>query len=107
MALYSQQYQEAEDVPGVSDGRRDVCDSPVCAHPERYRPFSGRTPWVPHRLSRVFYPAGTPRPGFPLYGRPVQRLVSEALWDEAAMLETYHRLVQDERGEPDGVLLVD
>src|SRR5215831_10945861 len=35
------------------------------------------------------------------------RLVSEALWDEAAMLETSHRLVQDEMGEPDGVLIGD
>ena len=39
--------------------------------------------------------------------RAMQRLVSEALWDEAAMLETYHRLLQDEMGEPDGVLIVD
>ena len=39
--------------------------------------------------------------------RAMQRLVSEALWDEAAMLETYHRLIQDEMGEPDGVLIVD
>jgi len=39
--------------------------------------------------------------------RAMQRLVSEALWDAAAMLETYHRLVQDEMGEPDGVLIVD
>jgi SRSO17 transposase len=39
--------------------------------------------------------------------RAMQRLVSEALWDEPAMLETYHRLVQDEMGEPDGVLIVD
>ena len=39
--------------------------------------------------------------------RAMQRLVSEALWDEAAMLETYHRLVQEEMGEPDGVLIVD
>ena len=39
--------------------------------------------------------------------RAMQRLVSEALWDETAMLETYHRLVQDEMGEPDGVLIVD
>src|SRR2546421_8332106 len=39
--------------------------------------------------------------------RAMQRLVSDALWDEAAMLETYHRLVQDEMGEPDGVLIVD
>src|ERR671935_2085683 len=39
--------------------------------------------------------------------RAMQRLVSDALWDEDAMLETYHRLVQDEMGEPDGVLIVD
>ena len=39
--------------------------------------------------------------------RAMQRLVSEVLWDEAAMRETYHRLVQDEMGEPDGVLIVD
>jgi SRSO17 transposase len=39
--------------------------------------------------------------------RAMQRLVSEALWDEAAMRETYHRLVQDEMGEPDGVLIID
>jgi SRSO17 transposase len=39
--------------------------------------------------------------------RAMQRLVSDALWDAAAMLETYHRLVQDEMGEPDGVLIVD
>src|SRR2546423_14274292 len=39
--------------------------------------------------------------------RAMQRLVSDALWDEAAMLETYHRLIQDEMGEPDGVLIVD
>jgi DDE superfamily endonuclease len=38
--------------------------------------------------------------------RAMQRLVSDALWDEAAMLETYHRLVQDEMGEADGVLSV-
>jgi SRSO17 transposase len=38
--------------------------------------------------------------------RAMQRLGSEALWDEPAMLETYPRLVQDERGEPDGVLIV-
>src|SRR5215467_15095536 len=39
--------------------------------------------------------------------RAMQRLVSDALWDEAAMLATYHRLVQDEMGEPNGVLIVD
>jgi SRSO17 transposase len=39
--------------------------------------------------------------------RAMQRLVSDALWDEAAMLETYRRLVHDEMGEPDGVLIID
>jgi SRSO17 transposase len=39
--------------------------------------------------------------------RAMQRLVSDALWDEDAMLETYHRLVQDEMGESDGVVIVD
>src|SRR5215831_17571241 len=39
--------------------------------------------------------------------RAMQRLVSDALWDEAAMLERYHGLVRDEMGEPDGVLIVD
>ena len=39
--------------------------------------------------------------------RAMQRLVSDALWDEEAMLETYHRLVQDEMSEPDGMLIVD
>jgi SRSO17 transposase len=39
--------------------------------------------------------------------RAMPRLVSEALWDEDAMLEPSHRVVHDERGEPDGVLIVD
>jgi SRSO17 transposase len=39
--------------------------------------------------------------------RAMQRLVSDALWAEAALLETYHRRRQDEMGEPDGVLIVD
>src|SRR5919197_1737806 len=39
--------------------------------------------------------------------RAMQRLVSDALWDEDAMRETYHRLVRDEMGEPDGGLIVD
>jgi SRSO17 transposase len=38
--------------------------------------------------------------------RAMQRLVSDALWDEAAMRETYHCLGQDEMGEADGVLIV-
>jgi SRSO17 transposase len=36
----------------------------------------------------------------------MQRLVSDALWDEEAMLQTYHHLVQEEMGEPDGVLSI-
>src|SRR5437870_4827073 len=39
--------------------------------------------------------------------RAMQRLVSDALWDEAAMRETYHHLLQEEMGEPDGVLIID
>jgi SRSO17 transposase len=39
--------------------------------------------------------------------RAMQRLVSDALWDDQAMLRTSHRLVQDEMGEPDGVLIID
>src|SRR5438132_3036851 len=39
--------------------------------------------------------------------RAMQRLVSDALWDEDAMRETSHRLARDEMGEPDGVLSVD
>jgi SRSO17 transposase len=39
--------------------------------------------------------------------RAMPRLVSEALWDAAAMRETDHRWVQAEMGEPDGVLSVD
>ena len=39
--------------------------------------------------------------------RAMQRLVSETLWDDDAMLQTYHGLVRDELGEPNGVLIVD
>ena len=39
--------------------------------------------------------------------RAMQRLVSDALWDEDAMVRTYQHLVQDAMGEPDGVLIVD
>ena len=39
--------------------------------------------------------------------RAMPRLVSDALWDEDAMLETYHPLVQEEMGEADGVGMVD
>jgi SRSO17 transposase len=39
--------------------------------------------------------------------RAMQRLVSETLWDDDAMLQTYHGLVRDELGEPNGVLSVD
>ena len=39
--------------------------------------------------------------------RAMPRLIREALWDEAAMRETYQRWVQGEMGEPDGVLRLD
>jgi SRSO17 transposase len=39
--------------------------------------------------------------------RAMQRLISDALWDEETMLKTYHGLLQDEMGEPDGVLIID
>jgi SRSO17 transposase len=39
--------------------------------------------------------------------RARQRRVSDALWDEDAMLETSHRLVQEEMGEADGVGIID
>src|SRR5262245_27398057 len=39
--------------------------------------------------------------------RAMQRLVSYALWDAAAMRETYHRLVPDEIGAAEGVLIID
>jgi len=38
--------------------------------------------------------------------RAMQRLVSDALWEEAGMRETSHRMLQDEMGEPDGGLLI-
>jgi len=39
--------------------------------------------------------------------RAMPRLVSDALWNEEVMLATSHRLLQDEMGEPDGVLIID
>jgi SRSO17 transposase len=39
-------------------------------------------------------------------GRAMQRLVSDALGDEEVMLETSHRLLQDEMGEPAGGLII-
>ena len=39
--------------------------------------------------------------------RAMQRLVSDALWDEDARLATYQHLVQEEMGEADGGVIVD
>ena len=39
--------------------------------------------------------------------RSMQRAVSDAVWDEPTMLSTYHAMVAEELGEPDGVLLFD
>lgn len=39
--------------------------------------------------------------------RSMQRAVSEAVWDEPKMLTTYHSVVAEQMGEPDGVLMFD
>jgi SRSO17 transposase len=39
--------------------------------------------------------------------RAMQRLISDAMWDEDQMRWTYHHLVQDQLGDPRGVVIVD
>jgi SRSO17 transposase len=39
--------------------------------------------------------------------RAMQRCLSEVAWDDAQMLRTYHRLVDDDMGDPEGVLIFD
>lgn len=39
--------------------------------------------------------------------RSMQRAVSDAGWDETKMLTTYHAVVAEQMGEPDGVLMFD
>src|SRR5438067_2522451 len=39
--------------------------------------------------------------------RGMQRCMSDDVWDEDTMRETYHDLMANEMGEPDGVLIVD
>lgn len=39
--------------------------------------------------------------------RAMQRFVSDAIWDEAQMRHIYHRLVYEDMGAPDGVVIVD
>ena len=39
--------------------------------------------------------------------RAMQRCISEVVWDDAQMLRTYHRLVDDDMGDPEGVLIFD
>jgi len=39
--------------------------------------------------------------------RGMQRLISDDVWQEDAMRQTYHDLVTDEMGTPDGVLIFD
>jgi SRSO17 transposase len=39
--------------------------------------------------------------------RSMQRAVSNAVWDDSKMLSTYHRMVAQELGESDGVLMFD
>jgi SRSO17 transposase len=39
--------------------------------------------------------------------RAMQRGISEAVWDDAQRLRTYHRLVHEDMGAPEGVVIVD
>jgi SRSO17 transposase len=39
--------------------------------------------------------------------RAMQRWMSDVQWNDTQMLETYHHLVANDMGEPDGVLIVD
>jgi SRSO17 transposase len=39
--------------------------------------------------------------------RGMQRCLSDDVWDEDTMRETYHDLVAHEMGDPEGVLMVD
>lgn len=39
--------------------------------------------------------------------RSMQRFVSDVVWDEAAMIKEYHVLVEEDMGDPNGVLIFD
>jgi SRSO17 transposase len=39
--------------------------------------------------------------------RAMQRSLSDVAWDEARMRHTYHQLVADDLGEPEGIVIVD
>src|SRR5687768_16700933 len=39
--------------------------------------------------------------------RAMQRGLSEAVWDDVQMLRTYHRLVHEDMGDPEGVVIFD
>jgi SRSO17 transposase len=39
--------------------------------------------------------------------RAMQRGISDAVWDDTQMLRTYHRLVEEDMGAPEGVVIVD
>jgi SRSO17 transposase len=39
--------------------------------------------------------------------RAMQRCISDTVWDDAQMLRTYHRLVHDDMGAPEGVVIFD
>jgi SRSO17 transposase len=39
--------------------------------------------------------------------RSMQRFVSDVVWDEAAMIKKYHVLVEEDMGDPSGVLIFD
>jgi len=39
--------------------------------------------------------------------RAMQRFITDVVWNEAQMLRTYHNLVQEDLGDPQGVLILD
>jgi SRSO17 transposase len=39
--------------------------------------------------------------------RAMQRFVSDVVWDEKAMLQNYHVLVDEDMGDPEGILIFD
>src|SRR5499426_2894562 len=39
--------------------------------------------------------------------RAMQRCISEVVWDDTQMLRTYHRLVDEDMGDPEGVVIFD
>jgi SRSO17 transposase len=41
------------------------------------------------------------------HARAMRHCLSEVVWDDAQMLRTYHRLVDEDMGDPEGVVIFD